>query len=276
MRFEHRGISFAYEAESSGTPLVLLHGLGGGRASALELASETPAWRRVALDFRAHGETDPIGPSHDLEFETYADDVRALLDAVGFEAARIVGVSMGAAVALRFALSHSSRVERLALIRPAWLHRPMTENLRPYVEIASLLRAFPPEEAGARFETSPQYLAIRSISAHAAGSLLSQFQRCDAQERAVVLDRLPRATPYAAPRELASISVPVRIIGCDRDPLHPIEFAHTWAELIPGATLELVVSPARDIQAHRQAVRDAVASFLAEDRGTPRRVARAM
>jgi pimeloyl-ACP methyl ester carboxylesterase len=267
-RFEHAGISFAYEDEAAdATPLALLHGLGGGRAAALELAHPQPGWRRVAIDFRAHGETHPVGPPDAFRFATFADDLHALLDTRQIESAVVAGVSMGSGVAVRFALDHPERVNSLILVRPAWLHTPLTDNLLPYLEIARLLRTLDPQQAQLKFTASRDYAAIQATSFHAASSLVGQFQRPEARQRAICLDQMPRSTPYGEPSELAHVSCPTLVIGCARDPLHPIEFAQEWTALIPHATLELIISPADDVVSHREAVRQAVTSFMASDHG---------
>jgi len=264
-RFVRDGITFAYEDELRGAPLVLLHGLGGSRAGALELAESRPELRRIALDFRGHGETVPVGPGESFRFSTFSEDVVALMAATGVESATVAGVSMGAGVALRLALDHPARVTRLILVRPAWLHTPLTDNLLPYIEIARLLGELEPEDAGEKYAASPEYDAIRAISPHAAASLAGQFERTEAPARAVCLDRMPRSAPYRNPSELNGVLCPTLVIGCERDPLHPLAFAQDWATEIPGAALELVVSSAEDITSHREAVRTAVSSFVAND-----------
>jgi 3-oxoadipate enol-lactonase len=45
----------------------------------------------------------------------YAEDAAALLDAVGWKRARVVGVSFGGMVALELVLRHPDRVSKLAL-----------------------------------------------------------------------------------------------------------------------------------------------------------------
>lgn len=45
----------------------------------------------------------------------YADDAAALLDAVGWERVRVVGVSFGGMVALELVLGHPDRVSKLVL-----------------------------------------------------------------------------------------------------------------------------------------------------------------
>ena len=260
--FERDGIRFAFERRSTGRPMVLLHGLGGDRSGGFDLADTRLRWQRLALDQRGHGDTEPVGPETGYSFEVFASDVLALLDNEDVNAAVVVGVSMGSAVALRLALDHPRRVKGLALVRPAWTHEPLTENLVPNIEVAGLLRSMPPADALAAFRSSRTYGQIRGVSRHAAESLCSQFLRPRAVERSVRLFQMPRCTPYTDPDQLATVQQPTVVIGCDRDPLHPIEIARTWARLIPTASLESVSSSADDISRHRREVRAVVDALL--------------
>lgn len=265
--FHRDGIRFAYEIDGAGQAVVLLHGLGGDRAAALELCSPGPGRLRVALDQRGHGETEPVGDPAGFTFEALAADVAALLDTIGVERAVLAGVSMGAAVALAFALRHPGRVTALALVRPAWTHVALTPNLALYVEMARLLRSRPAEQALAELQASAAFAALRAESGHAARSLACQLALPMAAARAIRLERLPRSTPYADPAELRSISAPTLVVGCDRDPLHPLEFAATWSRLIPGASLATVPGPGDDLAAHRRMVRAVVDRFISESVG---------
>jgi pimeloyl-ACP methyl ester carboxylesterase len=73
---------------------------------------------------------------------------------------------------------------------------------------------------------------------------------------------MPRSTPYTDPAELRRLSAPTLVLACEHDPLHPLEFAETWAALIPAATLQQVPSTAVDVPRHRAVVRGAIAAFL--------------
>src|SRR5262249_58368023 len=67
--------------------------------------------RVIALDFRGFGESE-LAP---YSLETLADDVAALLDALGIPIAALGGLSMGGYVALAFARRHPARLGRLIL-----------------------------------------------------------------------------------------------------------------------------------------------------------------
>ena len=128
--FLHDGIGFHYDVLGDGPAVVFCHGLGGDSSQGPELAGRPDAFRLVIWDARGHGRTEPLGPHEAFNFATFAADLRALLDHLRIDHAVIAGVSMGAAVAARFACDWPERVRALVLIRPAWLNTPLPENLR--------------------------------------------------------------------------------------------------------------------------------------------------
>jgi 3-oxoadipate enol-lactonase len=67
----------------------------------------------LAYDQRGLGRTSK--PNKVYSIADYADDAAALLDAVGWERVRVIGVSFGGMVALELVLRHSSRVSKLVL-----------------------------------------------------------------------------------------------------------------------------------------------------------------
>lgn len=103
----------------TGQPVVLLHGLVSGNMAtwyssiALPLASE----RRVVLyDLRGHG--DSSLPTQGFDLDSHAHDLLAVLEQCLPEgqATDLVGHSLGALIALRFALAYPQRVRRLILV----------------------------------------------------------------------------------------------------------------------------------------------------------------
>ena len=81
--------------EGSGTPYVMVHGIGDNPHVFSELAARlAPAVRVVAYARRGHGRSDapPAGP---YTLDAYLGDLGAVLDALGIERAHLVGWSMG-------------------------------------------------------------------------------------------------------------------------------------------------------------------------------------
>ena len=156
-------------------PVVLLHGLGGDIDQPGGLAGGLPGVRLITLDFRGHGQTQPLGAEEKISIRQFADDVAALLDELRIEKAVVGGISLGAAVALRFALDYPARIRALVLSRPAWLEGPNPQNRRIFAEIAGLIRRYGPAEGKARFRESDTYAEVCNQSSDGAKSLLGHF-----------------------------------------------------------------------------------------------------
>jgi 3-oxoadipate enol-lactonase len=113
-RTEAGDLSIYYERRGSGPRLLFLNGSGATLAkSGLLIDLFTDRFDVVAHDQRGLGRTSvPPGPYSMAE---YAADAAAVLDAVGWSSARVVGVSFGGMVAQELAVTAPERVERLAL-----------------------------------------------------------------------------------------------------------------------------------------------------------------
>lgn len=102
-----------------GSPVVMLHGLVSGNmatwysALAMPLASDH---RVVLYDLRGHGNSSV--PSAGFDLDSHARDLLAVIDDClpGEHPVDLVGHSLGALIALRFALTWPARVRRLVLV----------------------------------------------------------------------------------------------------------------------------------------------------------------
>ncbi len=80
--------------------------------------------RAIAVTQRGHGDADR--PASGYRPKDFADDVAALMDALGLEKAMVVGHSMGGSIAQRFAIDHPTRILGLMLVgaRASWHRHP--------------------------------------------------------------------------------------------------------------------------------------------------------
>jgi pimeloyl-ACP methyl ester carboxylesterase len=121
------GISLWYDehgqANSDGTPLVLLHGgLGSGDTwvfgppgEADPVLAQLARGRRViTADLQGHGRTADI--ARPVRYETMADDIAALIRHLGIAQADVLGYSLGGGTALRLAIQHPDLVRRLIVV----------------------------------------------------------------------------------------------------------------------------------------------------------------
>jgi len=116
-----------------GRAVVCIHGLTANHtcwASVADLLS--PAHRLIAYDLRGRGESDK--PETGYSLAHHDEDLRGLLDHFGLGKAVLVGHSLGAHIALRFAAHHPERVAQLVLIDGGIdVRAEVLDSLRPAI-----------------------------------------------------------------------------------------------------------------------------------------------
>jgi pimeloyl-ACP methyl ester carboxylesterase len=119
------GATIAYRVtpareRAPGRAVVLLHGLASNLTRWSEFVEHTALadrWDLLRVDLRGHGDSPTTGA---IGLELWCDDLAAMLDAEGHPRAVLVGHSLGAQVALHFAVRHVARAAGLALIDPVF------------------------------------------------------------------------------------------------------------------------------------------------------------
>ncbi|MSU88779.1 alpha/beta fold hydrolase [Rhodobacteraceae bacterium 2CG4] len=118
---EANGIRHYYEVRGQGEPFLLLHGgLGSSDMFAPVLPQLAEGRQVILVDLHGHGRTE-LG-ERPMRYEAMADDMAAILDALGHEKIDVMGYSLGGGVALRLAIQHPERVDRLALVSAGYAH----------------------------------------------------------------------------------------------------------------------------------------------------------
>ena len=242
LRFEtihtKRGrISTAQAGE--GEPLLMLHGLGGTKASFLPtIAALAPQGRRViAADLPGFGDSDkPIAARYDPKFFSRA--VIALMDALELDRTDVVGHSLGGRVALEALLHAPERFGRAVLMTPslAWLRE------RPWAPFLRLVRP----ELGL-LHPAPRPVVERVVAQLVPGGS-SRYAAAGIDEflRSYVTAR-GRAAFYASARHiylekpehfwerLRRLERPALFVWGSRDPLVPAGFERHVREAVPHA-----------------------------------------
>lgn len=110
------GISLAVnEWPGKGPAIVCIHGLTANHTCWASMADIlAPDYRLIAYDLRGRGESDK--PDKGYSLEIHGEDLGRLLDRFGLKKAIVMGHSLGAHIALRFAVKHPARVSKLVLV----------------------------------------------------------------------------------------------------------------------------------------------------------------
>jgi len=149
------GLKLFYEVAGAGKPLVMIHGAymnndtwGGLKESLAE------QYQVIAVEMQAHGRTtDRDTP---ISYTGMAEDVSDLLDHLGIEKAIVVGYSMGGAVAMRLAIDHPEKVERIVAASAGYRYDLETMGQ----EFIDMIDTITPEMfAGTPFEAEYKRLA---------------------------------------------------------------------------------------------------------------------
>lgn len=224
--------ALAIDRFGEGPPLLLISGFGVDRTGWRPQIERLKASHAVlAYDHRGIAGSRPA-PDGSLTIAAMAQDARRVLgDRVP---AKVVGASLGAAVAIELALAHPEAVSALVLITPAVERDPrLAEVLRSWTE-------FDVPQAEARIRAMLPWLLGRSA--------LDQAPKREAAAQA--LRAMAARTPLPALRHqaralvawlgtrgeaLAAIRVPTVVIAGGDDVLIPPEAAEAVARRIPGA-----------------------------------------
>jgi 3-oxoadipate enol-lactonase len=109
------GPTLNYVRRGSGEPMLLIQGMSGNHLSWGEpfLTELERDFDLVAYDHRGVGKSSRV--TDPFSIGDLADDAAAVLDALGWDSAHVVGISMGGMVAQELALRHPQRVRTLTL-----------------------------------------------------------------------------------------------------------------------------------------------------------------
>lgn len=238
-RVDVSGIGIAYDDVGAGPPVVLVHGLGGGRWSwDANVAALAARHRVIAPDLPGHGQSDK--PAIDYRMPTLAATLAGLLDALGIDRAALVGNSMGGLIALEAAIASPDRVSKLVLANAAGATRFPIERLpvdpRRFVGLPITIR--PPEKI---VEKYIRFLFVAEAGwpiDHSLAKTRETLARDDYPAQANAFLRSAIGTfDSEASKHLDAIRCPTLVVWGDADRLLPKESPDVFAK-IPGARLE--------------------------------------
>lgn len=239
MKIRINNTDIAYDDHGIGQPIIFLHAFPLNRSmwqgQVAALLNEQ-RFRLVALDWRGFGESESATSLSTMEL--LADDVAALMDALGMQQAILCGLSLGGYVAFAFLHKYPERVQGLILAdtKPA---ADTEEGKANRERIAQLAES---EGPGAVVDLQMSKLLsdytrqhhpeveiqVRRIAEAATGSGIAAVSRGMAQRS-------------DTNELLARISVPTLVLVGEHDTLTPPTVAQEYAGHIPGS--QLVVIP---------------------------------
>jgi pimeloyl-ACP methyl ester carboxylesterase len=245
---------------TQGAPFVFQHGLCGDAGQVAEVMAGLAPQRWQGLDCRGHGASDAGGV---LSIASFAGDVAAMIEGMGGPVV-LGGISMGAAIATRIAVTRPDLVRALILVRPAWVTDAAPANMAPNAAVGDLLARLPPDQARTAFLASPAARQLGIDAPDNLASLTGFFDRCPPDLTARLLSLISADGPGITGADLAALRLPALVCGTSEDVIHPMPHAHALAALIPGARFAGLPPKGRGRPAHLAALSAAIAQFLKE------------
>ena len=239
----HRGVveylscPLAYTVRGEGPPVLLIQGVGvHGDGWTPQTDALAGRFRCLTFDNRGMGRSVPAGAP--VTVEGMAGDALAVMDAVGWTSAHVVGHSLGGPVALQMALSEPGRVRSLSLLctfargadatrLSAWM---LWVGLRTRIGTRAMRR-----NAFLQLVMPPGALAGGDHAALAA-RLAPLFGHDLADSPAVAMKQLRALAAYDATARLGELAgTPTLVLSASHDPIAPPRSGKALAAGIPGA-----------------------------------------
>jgi pimeloyl-ACP methyl ester carboxylesterase len=226
-----------YEVTGEGTPVIFIQGVGViGAGWQYQTAALADEFQCLSFDNRGIGKSTTTAKA--LTVEQMAQDTVALMDALGYKQAHIVGHSLGGIVAQEVALAAPERVRSLSLLctfakgaqgarmTPAviWM------GLRTRIGSRTMRR-----RAFLEMLFAAEYLAHQETDALAA-RLKPVLGRDLADSPPILMKQLSALGAYDGSARMQRLaSIPTVVVTGAHDPIALPEYGAQLAALIPGA-----------------------------------------
>lgn len=226
----------------SGSPLLLLHGVGGTwHAWDPVLPFLEPHHDVLAPSLLGHGGADPLAPGVRATVDSLVDGLEAELDRAGWDRVHAVGNSLGGWLAIE--LARRGRARSLVLFSPAGAWTSQRRIKRVALTIRLSVAVLARQAAHADRIVAIPWLCRALLSTQVAHPERVDPQALAANIRvsahAPAVDALLRELPHLYLDPLpADSSCPVRVVWAQPDRVIPFEwFGAPLVERLPGAEL---------------------------------------
>ncbi len=227
----------AADVRGEGLPVLFLHGLPFDRTVWRHQLAGLTRCRRIAVDLRGVGDsTAPPAPDA-YAIARYAEDVVAVLDAIGARDAVLCGLSMGGYIVFEVLRRHPERVKAIALVdtRP---DADTPDARRGRDELAELAERDGPDAVLARL--LPRLVAPTTPATQPeVVAQIGEMARRWSVPALVGALRALRDRPDST-ETLRALRIPALVLVGSEDRISPPPVAEAMAALIPGARCHVI------------------------------------
>lgn len=230
-------VALYYEVVGEGPPLLFIHGLGSSTHDWIYQGVLFGGYYRViTFDLRGHGQSSkPPGP---YSVPQLAGDAADLLHHLNQFPAHVVGLSLGASVALQLALDWPELVRSLVLVNgmpalPLDSWREKRQMLWNYFKRLVLIHGWGMRKMG------EQLAAILLPEPEQASKRQAMIERWAANDKRAYLAAMSAMRGWDVTARLPDITCPVQIIHAEYD-YTPLSFKQRYAPHLPNVELAVI------------------------------------
>lgn len=230
-------VELAVEVRGDGVPVLFVHGFPLDRTVWRHQLAALSRVKRIAFDLRGVGGSSTPTAADGYSLARYADDVVAVLDALGIRAAVVCGLSLGGYITFELLRRHPERVRALILAdTKADADGADAKRARDELAVvaerqgpASVIEQMLPRLVSpTTLATQPEVVAqVRDMAERWSAASLTGALR-------VLRDR-PDST-----ETLRAVRVPTLVFGGQDDAIAPPRATKAMAALVPGAQYHVI------------------------------------
>lgn len=226
----------AWRRYGQGRPLVLVHGVGMQQAVwAPQIEALARDHEVITYDLLGHGHS--VLPPVQAQLSDYTAQLSQLMDDLGRPAASIVGHSMGALVALDFAVHHPHRCTAVVAMNAVFCRS--AEQRQAVTQRAAALREVG-HEANVEDTLQRWFGSPVPATLHAAAQLSRQMLAGVNAEGYARTYGVFATADAAHADHLAGLRVPSLFITGEFDPNSTPDMSRAMAQRVPGAQLQVL------------------------------------
>lgn len=225
----------------TGPALVLMHGTGGHlEAFSRNIPALAEHFSVFAYDFPGQGYTTLT--ERDLEIDVYVDHLAALLDDLGLDRVHLSGESLGGWVALKFAVAHPERLNRVVLNTPGGTMASPEVMAR----IRDLSQAAADDPSVARIRARLEWLmadpsSVTDELVACRRAIYAQPGFAESMRHVLCLqDPEVRRRNMVTDADLAAVTVPALVIWTSDDPSGPAGVGMEMADTLPHGRFRFI------------------------------------
>jgi pimeloyl-ACP methyl ester carboxylesterase len=232
------GAQLNVEITGTGTPLILIHGIGANLSLWKDIVPRLSTRHKViSYDLRGSGSSD-FTTDPPLSLSLWSKDVAGMMDALKIGRATLVGWSLGGIISIQFALDFPQRAKSLVLVGASTKLRQSAVNL--YEERAKLAESVGMDELlkNTSHITEEAFApSVRKDHPEKVRAFLEMIQK-NRKERYAATARALVKTDLTD--KLGLVTAPTLIVVGQYDVRTPIEDSELMCMKMPNALMKII------------------------------------